>query len=434
MQYELTAIARRATMAVAVIGAAACDSARTVQPSADPTMVVHSEAAALNAAPGDIMIDDFNSGAGTFLLGAWWGYKKQTEADILGGARQHGSYNYSWAKIDVTDGTLEWGTTMHSNHHQAAYGTEIGAAASGTGSNPDTGVPLNLSLSLQDEIVAEVVSASPWGTHFEVFVKSGTGEPFSYYTPLSAAGQVRAKLANFKSKWTNQPMTTAAASDVDGIRFFGIYHKGTKFSKFWIDASSAPTTTTVTFGPGPFVYSGSAFTATASVTPAAAGAATITYSGDCVNAGGTCTATATFAGSGSYTASSATASITIAKAPTTTTVTFGPGPFVYSGTAFTATASVSPAAAGSATIAYSGNCINAGNTCQATATYAGTSNFLPSSATTGIVIKLPVATSADQCKNGGWQFVTDDLENRFTNQGDCVSYVASKGRNKGTGG
>ena len=119
------------------------------------------------------------------------------------------------------------------------------------------------------------------------------------------------------------------------------------------------------------------------------------------------------------------------SSPTTTSVTFGSGPFVYSGSAFTATASVSPAEAGAATITYSGDCTNAGSTCNATATYAGNGNFLSSGASTNIVIKLPVATSADQCKKGGWQFATDDLGNLFKNQGDCVSYVATKGKNKG---
>ena len=94
----------------------------------------------------------------------------------------------------------------------------------------------------------------------------------------------------------------------------------------------------------------------------------------------------------------------------------------------------SPAVAGTATIAYTGDCTNAGNTCQATATFSGNGNFLSSSASTSIVIKLPVATSGEQCKKGGWQFVTDDLGNLFKNQGDCVSYVATNGRNKGAGG
>jgi len=45
----------------------------------------------------------------------------------------------------------------------------------------------------------------------------------------------------------------------------------------------------------------------------------------------------------------------------------------------------------------------------------------------------PVATSDDQCKKGGWQSVTDDLGNFFKNQGDCVSYVSTKGKNEGAG-
>jgi hypothetical protein len=198
-----------------------------------------------------------------------------------------------------------------------------------------------------------------------------------------------------------------------------------------ITIEKAPSATSVSFGPGPFVYNGSAFTATASVSPAAAGAAMITYAGDCVNAGSTCTATATFAGSANFLPSSASAGITITKAPTATSVTFGSGPFIYTGSAFTATSSVSPAAAGSATIAYSGDCVYAGNTCTATATYAGNANYLSSGASTGIVIKYPVASSAAQCKDGGWRYATDDLGNLFKNQGDCVSYVATKGKNKG---
>jgi choice-of-anchor C domain-containing protein len=202
-----------------------------------------------------------------------------------------------------------------------------------------------------------------------------------------------------------------------------------------ITIAKAPTTTSVTFGPGPFVYTGNVVTATASVSPVAAGAATISYSGDCTNAGNTCHATATFVGSNNFLPSGNGTGITIAKAPTTTTVSFGAGPFIYTGTAFTATASVSPAPAGAATISYSGDCINAGNTCSATATYAGNSNYLTSAASTSsILIKLPVATSAEQCKKGGWQFTTDDLGNLFKNQGDCVSYVATKGKNKGDGG
>jgi hypothetical protein len=41
-------------------------------------------------------------------------------------------------------------------------------------------------------------------------------------------------------------------------------------------------------------------------------------------------------------------------------------------------------------------------------------------------------TTAD-CKNGGWQNLGDGDRNPFKNQGDCVSYVATKGKNGGNG-
>ena len=45
-----------------------------------------------------------------------------------------------------------------------------------------------------------------------------------------------------------------------------------------------------------------------------------------------------------------------------------------------------------------------------------------------------VAGSKDDCKKGGWQSLVDEWGNTFTNQGDCVSYVATGGRNPGAGG
>jgi hypothetical protein len=37
--------------------------------------------------------------------------------------------------------------------------------------------------------------------------------------------------------------------------------------------------------------------------------------------------------------------------------------------------------------------------------------------------KYHVATTKDQCKDGGWQNVTRADGSAFKNQGDCVSYV-----------
>ena len=41
----------------------------------------------------------------------------------------------------------------------------------------------------------------------------------------------------------------------------------------------------------------------------------------------------------------------------------------------------------------------------------------------------PLPTSKDQCKNGGWQ----NYGTTFKNQGDCVSFIATGGKNKPSG-
>jgi hypothetical protein len=45
-----------------------------------------------------------------------------------------------------------------------------------------------------------------------------------------------------------------------------------------------------------------------------------------------------------------------------------------------------------------------------------------------VTFKLPLATSTDQCKNGGWRNFPG-----FKNQGDCVSFVATNGKNQPSG-
>ena len=144
-----------------------------------------------------------------------------------------------------------------------------------------------------------------------------------------------------------------------------------------ITIARAPTTTTVSFSAASYVYTGSAITATASA------GATIAYTGNCTNVG-TCTATATTAEDANHFGSSEVATAAITPAPTTTTVSFGAGPFVFTGSAFTATAAVSPS--GAASIAYSGDCVNAGSTCTATASYAGDPNHTGSSDFASIAI------------------------------------------------
>jgi hypothetical protein len=47
--------------------------------------------------------------------------------------------------------------------------------------------------------------------------------------------------------------------------------------------------------------------------------------------------------------------------------------------------------------------------------------------------EVPTATMATQCKNGGWKNYADNQGHTFKNQGDCVSFVATGGKNAGAG-
>jgi hypothetical protein len=47
--------------------------------------------------------------------------------------------------------------------------------------------------------------------------------------------------------------------------------------------------------------------------------------------------------------------------------------------------------------------------------------------------EIPVATTRAECRDGGWQNVADADGNAFKNQGDCVSYVSTEGRNRAAG-
>jgi choice-of-anchor C domain-containing protein len=47
-----------------------------------------------------------------------------------------------------------------------------------------------------------------------------------------------------------------------------------------------------------------------------------------------------------------------------------------------------------------------------------------------VVVSETVATGSD-CKQGGWQTMLDTAGNRFKNQGDCVSFFATGGKNPG---
>lgn len=48
-------------------------------------------------------------------------------------------------------------------------------------------------------------------------------------------------------------------------------------------------------------------------------------------------------------------------------------------------------------------------------------------------IPLAIPTAKDQCLNNGWKSYVDAQNHSFKNQGDCVSYISTKGKNGGNG-
>lgn len=212
-------------------------------------------------------------------------------------------------------------------------------------------------------------------------VSFGDG-PFVYsesaFTAVATVSNNGVATIAYSGDCINAGSTCTATATFDGD---SAYFGSSATASITIDP--APTTTTVNFSSASYVYTGAAIEATAS------DGASIVYSGSCTSVG-TCTATATTPGDANHIGSSAVASAEITKAPTTTTVSFGAGPFAYRGWAFTATASTTPA--GTAAITYGGDCTNAGNTCTATAAFAGDANHFGSSNSTSIAIERAAAT------------------------------------------
>ena len=217
------------------------------------------------------------------------------------------------------------------------------------------------------------------------------GSPFTATATVSPGGG--AATISYSGDCTNVGSTCTAKASYPG----DTTHQPSTSAPVSITIEPAPVTATA--GSGTSTYDGSAKTPPACTI-------TGTYTGDltCANDpatvgadAGTTTIIPVISGTGlaNFAIDSTPGSYTIKPAPTTTTVTFGAGPFVYDGSAFTATATVSPSATGTATIAYSGDCTNAGNTCTATATYAGTAEYLGSSDTVTITIDpAPVKATA----------------------------------------
>jgi hypothetical protein len=199
------------------------------------------------------------------------------------------------------------------------------------------------------------------------------------------------------ASFTNVPGGTASWTFTDAT---GNYNNASGSAPIVI--AKASSATTVTFEAGPHVFRGTAFTATGAVTGAGElnQSVPLVYSGDCTNVTSAdgCTATATFDGDANHEGSSDTKSVTITKASSTTTVSFEPGPYVFRGSAFTATATVTGAGGlnQSPAVPYSGDCLNVtgSNGCTAAANYPGDPNHDGSSDSKSITIAKANATIA----------------------------------------
>lgn len=241
-------VKRRYPAFAAAIALAALTACSETVPTAPERAALEPSSLSMNlsTASGPIVIDDFNTGGGTFNSGgSWWGYVLQSSlSGVLGASREHGWYNYPKIRVDAVAGTLEWGLTVTTSpHFGVSYGTGIGTAVSNTGSSTNSGPSLNLSLTLQDEIVTEVVRVT--ASDFKIYLRGGNGEPFVYYATLTTPGELRVPVSQFKSQWTGQAITAAAAADIDGIHYFGFGHGsasgGTVFGKFSIVGSPVDT-------------------------------------------------------------------------------------------------------------------------------------------------------------------------------------------------
>jgi choice-of-anchor C domain-containing protein len=65
-----------------------------------------------------------------------------------------------------------------------------------------------------------------------------------------------------------------------------------------------------------------------------------------------------------------------------------------------------------------------------TLTFTSTTDSAFGPALDNVVVTETASTIVD-CKEGGWQTMIDNAGNHFKNQGDCVSYFATKGKNLG---
>ncbi|HTM30536.1 MAG TPA: putative Ig domain-containing protein, partial [Vicinamibacterales bacterium] len=186
------------------------------------------------------------------------------------------------------------------------------------------------------------------------------------------------------------------ANACPGSRAYAIVISPSSCTPITITPATLPNTTafaaynqtlTASGGTGPYAFAVTSGSLPAGLTLSSSGALT-----GSATAPGVFTFTVTATAAGGCTGAQA-YTVTVGQAATTTVVTFEPGPYVYRGTPFTATATVTGPGglSQSLPVTYTGNCTTPTTTngCTASASYAGTAVYLPSAATQSITILQP---------------------------------------------
>ncbi len=174
----------------------------------------------------NIILDTFNSGAGTFSgSGHNSKFEYHESTTILGGAREiylrdaaSGTLGgATYATIDTDMGTLRLYTTGGAAPENAVmYGTSIGTIYRSWAPSPNIGkgTQLNLDLTIEDFILIEV-AASGNNSDVTIVLRSGNGAVNSANFTLNT-GPNFIPLSDFPN------MTEQAASDIDGIAISGL--------------------------------------------------------------------------------------------------------------------------------------------------------------------------------------------------------------------
>jgi len=213
----------------------------------EPSALVDVAPAFSSHVAAGLVIDDFSFGGGSWDACGYDRFVFHEDASIVGGARElrmrdgHSCVlgGRVRMRLDVTAGTLEW-YGASASEHSIQYGTEIGTVDHPWSPSPNKlkGTPLDLSLTLDDEIRVEMVQVQ--NPFLQIRVRAGTGATYSHNFTLTV-GTNLFPLSSFPG------LTAAAAADIDGITFAGgvasgnIPGSGNIFSQLGIDAAVTDT-------------------------------------------------------------------------------------------------------------------------------------------------------------------------------------------------